>query len=80
LQNVSLMHTGIYCHIGADIMFTNNLVRFCNVSLDLDHSDVVRPMVFGNNWRGCKNDCLNSSATNPRVRDNIDKDGNWFGW
>ena len=69
---------GIRILDGSDVCISDNRIEGCTTPIDISNANVVRPLIIGNNWEGCSNDCNSANATNPRVTSNIDKNGAWW--
>lgn len=62
-----------------DIIISGNRIPDATTPINVSNIYVYRPMIHGNNWQGSTNDIIVTLTNNERVKDNIDKDGAWFG-
>jgi len=63
--------------ITSDIVVSGNRIK-CEEGIYLKEDDNInKTMIHGNNFRGCISE-INDNGTNTKIRNNIDKDGEWF--
>jgi len=70
--------SGISAIDGDDLVIQGCKFDTCTYPININNSNVVSPYLIGNSWRNCTNDPLYASATNERITDNIDKNGDFW--